>query len=143
MSERRCSRPSSEIQKLDKILPTYLDISRFLDQKIHTDWLTIEVYQDKIDNSFNVEYIEEIAQQSTGSQDCGLFVATYIEYLSDGLQVPNDGLDIVLLCKRYDTLLWKYRETKAQKSYASGINDPRRSKANVIALDEEQLVNIE
>ncbi|PHU04314.1 hypothetical protein BC332_25136 [Capsicum chinense] len=31
MSRRRCFRPSSEIQKLAKILPTYLDISGFLD----------------------------------------------------------------------------------------------------------------
>ncbi|PHT73139.1 hypothetical protein T459_23924 [Capsicum annuum] len=37
MSQRRRSRPSSEIQNLAKILPTYLDMSSFLDQKIHTD----------------------------------------------------------------------------------------------------------
>ncbi|PHU17733.1 hypothetical protein BC332_13428 [Capsicum chinense] len=37
MSRRRRSGPSSEIQKLAKILPTYLDISGFLDQKVHTD----------------------------------------------------------------------------------------------------------
>ncbi|PHT32463.1 hypothetical protein CQW23_28800 [Capsicum baccatum] len=28
------------------------------------------------------------------SRDCGPFVAVYAEYLSDGLQVPNDGLDV-------------------------------------------------
>ncbi|PHU05479.1 hypothetical protein BC332_26301 [Capsicum chinense] len=33
MSRRRRSRPSCEIQKLNKILPTYLDMSGFLDQK--------------------------------------------------------------------------------------------------------------
>ncbi|PHU07703.1 hypothetical protein BC332_24192 [Capsicum chinense] len=37
MSQRRRSRPSSEIQNLAKILPTYLDMSSFLDQKIRTD----------------------------------------------------------------------------------------------------------
>ncbi|PHU07317.1 hypothetical protein BC332_23806 [Capsicum chinense] len=37
MSGRRRSGPSSEIQKLAKILSTYLDISGFLDQKVHTD----------------------------------------------------------------------------------------------------------
>ncbi|PHT53040.1 hypothetical protein CQW23_07502 [Capsicum baccatum] len=37
--------------------------------------------------------------------DCGLFVAAYAEYLSDGLQVPNDGLDAGLLRKRYAALL--------------------------------------
>ncbi|KAF3622904.1 hypothetical protein FXO38_31020 [Capsicum annuum] len=66
MLGRRYSRPSSEIQKLAKILPTYLNI-----------------------------------------------------------QVPYDGLDVGLLRKRYGSLLWKYGEAKAQKSYAREIKDPR------------------
>ncbi|PHT75015.1 hypothetical protein T459_22292 [Capsicum annuum] len=37
ISRKRCSGPSSEIQKLAKILPTYLDMSDFLDQKVCTD----------------------------------------------------------------------------------------------------------
>ncbi|PHU00622.1 hypothetical protein BC332_30409 [Capsicum chinense] len=41
MSGRRHSGPSSEIQNLAKILPTYLDISDYLDQKVCTDWSTI------------------------------------------------------------------------------------------------------
>ncbi|PHU19165.1 hypothetical protein BC332_10316 [Capsicum chinense] len=69
--------------------------------------------------------------------DCGPFIATYTEYLSDGLQVPNDGLDARLLCKRYAALLWKYNEVKAQNSYATDVKDPRRSKSNFIAPDEE------
>ncbi|PHT89751.1 hypothetical protein T459_04864 [Capsicum annuum] len=48
-------------------------------------------------------------------RDCGLFVVAYAEYLSDGLQVPNDGLDVGLLHKRYAAILWKYREAKDQK----------------------------
>ncbi|KAF3657555.1 hypothetical protein FXO38_13638 [Capsicum annuum] len=75
--------------------------------------------------------------------DCGLFVAAYAEYLSDGLQVPNDGLDAGLLHKRYDALLWKYGEAKAQKPYASDVKDPRQPKLNFVAPDVEQLVHIE
>ncbi|KAF3654908.1 hypothetical protein T459_03143 [Capsicum annuum] len=58
MSRRRRSRPSSEIQNLAKILPTYLDMSGFLDQKIHTDWSMIEAYQDKMANPFDVQYVD-------------------------------------------------------------------------------------
>ncbi|KAF3664274.1 hypothetical protein T459_04707 [Capsicum annuum] len=94
LRRRRCG-PSSEIQKLAKILPTCLDMSGLLDQKVRTDWSTIEAYQYKM------------------------------EYLSDGLQVPNDGLDARLLRKRYAALLWKYGEAKAQKLYTSDIKDPR------------------
>ncbi|PHU14134.1 hypothetical protein BC332_15339 [Capsicum chinense] len=62
MSRRRRPRPSSEIQKLAKILPTYLDLSGFLNQKVRTDWSMIEAYRDKMGNSFDVEYVEGITQ---------------------------------------------------------------------------------
>ncbi|PHT48306.1 hypothetical protein CQW23_12514 [Capsicum baccatum] len=72
---------------------------------------------------------EKVEPISSGERrnypDCGPFVATYAEYLSDGLQVPNDDLDAELLRKIYAALLWKYREAKAQKPYAGNIKDPR------------------
>ncbi|PHT97010.1 hypothetical protein BC332_34066 [Capsicum chinense] len=108
MSRRRHSGPSSEIQKLAKILPTYLNMSGFLDQKVRTDWSTIEAYRDKMANPFDVQYVDGIAQQTIGSLNCCPFVAAYAEYLCDGLQVPNDGLDAGLLHKIYAALLWKY-----------------------------------
>ncbi|PHT38004.1 hypothetical protein CQW23_21577 [Capsicum baccatum] len=143
MLQRRCYGPSSEIQKLAKILPTYLDMSGFLDQKVRTDWSMIEAYRDKMINPFDVQYVDGIAQQTIGRLDCGRFVAAYAEYLSDGLQVLNDGLDAELLRKRYAALLWKYGEAKAQKPYATDVKDPQRPKPNSIALDEEQLVHID
>ncbi|PHU19873.1 hypothetical protein BC332_11024 [Capsicum chinense] len=66
MLRRRRSRPSSEIQKLAKILPTYLDMSEFLDQKVHTDKSKIEAYRDKMANLFDVQYVDGIAQQTIG-----------------------------------------------------------------------------
>ncbi|PHT97650.1 hypothetical protein BC332_33421 [Capsicum chinense] len=77
------------------------------------------------------------------SLDYGPFVAAYAEYLSDVLQVPNDGLDAGLLRKIYVALLWKYEEEKTQKPYATDVKDPRRSKPNSVALDEEQLIHID
>ncbi|KAF3685953.1 hypothetical protein T459_32829 [Capsicum annuum] len=125
MSRRRHSGQSFEIQKLAKILPTYLNMSSFLDQKVRTDWSMIEAYRYKMGNPFDVQYVEGIAQQTIGSLDCSLFVAVYVEYFSNGLQVPNHGLDAGLLHKIYASLLWKYGETKAQKPYASDIKDPQ------------------
>ncbi|PHU00519.1 hypothetical protein BC332_30306 [Capsicum chinense] len=125
MLQRRYFGSSSEIQKLIKILPTYLDMSGFLNQKVCTDWSTIEAYRDKMANPFDVQYVEGISQQTIGSLDCGPFVTVYVEYLSDGLQVPNDGLDAGLLQKRYAALLGKYGEVKAQKPYATDVKDPR------------------
>ncbi|PHT52915.1 hypothetical protein CQW23_07377 [Capsicum baccatum] len=113
---RRCSGPSSEIQKLANILPTYLDMSDFLDQKIGTDWSTIEVCRDKMGSLFDIQYVEGIAQQTIGR---------------------------LLIHKRYAALLWKYGEAKAQRPYTSDIKDPRRPKPNSVAPDEEQVIHIE
>ncbi|PHT75941.1 hypothetical protein T459_19463 [Capsicum annuum] len=66
-----------------------------------------------MDNIFHVEHVEGIAEQPIGSLDWDLFVAAYAEYLSDGSQVSNDGLDAGLLHKIYATLLWKYEKAKA------------------------------
>ncbi|PHT50680.1 hypothetical protein CQW23_10427 [Capsicum baccatum] len=89
------------------------------------------------------EWIADGLLKHHAGRDCGPFVAAYAEYLSDGLQVLNDGLDARLLRKIYAALLWIYGEAKAQKPYATNIKDPRRPKPNSIALNEEQLVHID
>ncbi|PHU22277.1 hypothetical protein BC332_07384 [Capsicum chinense] len=71
------------------------------------------------------EWIADGLLKHHAGRDCGLFVAAYVEYLNDGLQVPNDELDVRLLRKRYASLLRKYGEAKAQKPYGSDIKDPR------------------
>ncbi|KAF3618730.1 hypothetical protein FXO37_34049 [Capsicum annuum] len=96
---------------------------------------TTEEHNIIVDNPSNVSKEEEKIEPTKwiadgllkhhAGRDCGLFVAAYAEYLSDGLQVPNDGLDVRLLRKRYASLLQKYGEAKAQKSYGSDIKDPR------------------
>ncbi|PHT25338.1 hypothetical protein CQW23_35030 [Capsicum baccatum] len=75
-------------------------------------------------NDYSEWIVDGLLKHHVG-RNCGPFVTAYDKYLSDGLQVPNDGLDAGLLHKIYAALLGKYRETKAQKSYASDIKDPR------------------
>ncbi|PHT76335.1 hypothetical protein T459_19857 [Capsicum annuum] len=89
------------------------------------------------------EWIADRLLKHHAGRDCGPFVVAYTEYLNDGLQVSNYGLDVGLLRKRYAALLWKYREAKAQKPYASDIKDPRQPKSNPVAPDKEQLVHID
>ncbi|KAF3617940.1 hypothetical protein FXO38_33696 [Capsicum annuum] len=105
-------------KKLTKLINDYLEW-------ITDGMLKHHAGRDKMGNPFDVQYAEGISQQTIGSLDCGLFVTAYTEYLSDGLQVSNDGFDVKLLCQRYASLLWKYGESKAQKSYASDIKDPQ------------------
>ncbi|PHU00257.1 hypothetical protein BC332_30044 [Capsicum chinense] len=117
--KERCIRVYDSMSRI-----RHFDMSGFLYQKVRTDWSMIEVHRDKMAN-LDIQYVEGIVQQTIGSLDCVPFVAAYTEYLSDGLQVPNDGLDVILLRKIYTALLWKYIEAKAQKSYATNVKDPR------------------
>ncbi|PHT86788.1 hypothetical protein T459_08894 [Capsicum annuum] len=112
-------------------------MSGFLDQKVRTDCRLLKHTRIKWLIHLMYKYVDGIAQQTIGSLDYGPFAVAYAEYLSDRLQVPNDGLDAGLLHKRYVALLWKYGEAKAQKSYATDVKDPQRPKPNFIALDEE------
>ncbi|PHT79704.1 hypothetical protein T459_17756 [Capsicum annuum] len=142
------SKASSIIKKSKIAMPLSLSFTdvqcvRATEEQHELKKSMIEAYRDKMANPFDVQYVDGIAQQTIGSLDCGPFVAAYTEYLSDGLQVTNDGLDAGLLRKRYASLLWKYGEAKVQKSYATDVKDPRRPKPNSIALDEEQLVHID
>ncbi|KAF3619746.1 hypothetical protein FXO38_32754 [Capsicum annuum] len=66
---------SYEIQKLSVMLPTYLCDSGFLKNTERTVWSILEEYTDKMsqgigvvnENPFDVEYVEDIAQQVGGS----------------------------------------------------------------------------
>ena len=64
---------------------------------------------------------------------CGLFVAAYAEFLSDGLEVPFCGLSAETLRMRYASLLWNYEIVKARNGYVSNNEDPemRRTKKNL------------
>ncbi|PHT49791.1 hypothetical protein CQW23_09538 [Capsicum baccatum] len=105
--------PSHEIKRLSEMLPTYISYSGLLKNTERTVWSSLESYKDKMSNvtgdlndtPFDVEYIEDIAQQVSGSLDCGVFMAGYAEFLSDQIQIPSSNLDAEYLRKRYTTLL--------------------------------------
>ncbi|PHT30828.1 hypothetical protein CQW23_27165 [Capsicum baccatum] len=131
----QCARATEEQHELNKvdITTTAKECNMTVDnpstaskivEPVRTDLSTIEAYRDKMANLFALQYVDRIGQQTIGSLDCGPFVSSYAEYLTDGLQVPNDGLDSVLLRKTYAALLLKYGEVKAQKPYATDVKDP-------------------
>ncbi|KAG5600274.1 hypothetical protein H5410_031644 [Solanum commersonii] len=100
---------STEIQKLPTILLKYLESSELFEQKDRTNWSVLESYQDKNRSyPFEVIHVTGIAQQTSNSLVCGLFVATYAEILSDGLQVPSYGIISQSLRMRYASILWNY-----------------------------------
>ncbi|PHU28048.1 hypothetical protein BC332_00141 [Capsicum chinense] len=75
LSRRRNTESITEIQKLAKMLPTYLSDNNFYDETSRTDWPNLETYRDKItqttqilnEHTFDVEYVQHIMQQESDS----------------------------------------------------------------------------
>ncbi|PHU07825.1 hypothetical protein BC332_24314 [Capsicum chinense] len=87
VDEKRCIRvyesmlssqprePSHEIKRLSMMLPTYISYSGLLENTERTVWSSLKAYKDKMskvagdlnDTPFDVEYVEDIAQQVSES----------------------------------------------------------------------------
>ncbi|PHU30019.1 hypothetical protein BC332_02112 [Capsicum chinense] len=123
---------SAEIQKLAVMLPTFLSESGFFEQTSRTDWPNLNAYRDKLSdttqllntNPFEVKYVQNISQQDCDSLDCGVFVARYVEYISEGMSIPIVGFEAAYHCMRYASLLKTYGIRKAKKDYVSENEDP-------------------
>ncbi|PHT98309.1 hypothetical protein BC332_32778 [Capsicum chinense] len=64
------------------------------ENNVPTDWTALKSYEEKSERDpFQVEYVSEIAQQDSGTLDCGVFMAVYAEYLSEGLGISCSGID--------------------------------------------------
>ncbi|KAH0729548.1 hypothetical protein KY289_000736 [Solanum tuberosum] len=106
---------------------------RFLGQR---NWFTFGAT-----TSFVVEFAQDIMQQNSDSIDCGLYVATFAEYLNDQFEIPLDGFLPEYLRNRYGALLWTYGSKKAKGGYVSENNDPPKPKGLVTPPPEENLVH--
>ncbi|XP_055814434.1 uncharacterized protein LOC129884094 [Solanum dulcamara] len=146
---RRSSNPSLEIQKIAAMLPTYLQDSGFFDNNERTDWSSLDSYKDKSTGNmlephhpFAVEYVEGIAQQRSDSLDCGVFLTIFAEYLSDGISIPNTGLNAEFFRSRYAALLWRYGCQKAMDGYVSDNDDPKKPRRD-ISPSQGELIDVQ
>uniref|UniRef100_M1DPD6 Ulp1 protease family, C-terminal catalytic domain containing protein n=1 Tax=Solanum tuberosum TaxID=4113 RepID=M1DPD6_SOLTU len=78
-------------------------------------------------------------------RDCGLYVATFAEFLSDQLVIPSDtdGYLSSYLRNRYAALLWRYDSDKVKGGYISENDDPPKPKGQFTTPTEEDFVNID
>ncbi|PHU14084.1 hypothetical protein BC332_15289, partial [Capsicum chinense] len=135
---------ADEIKKLAEMLSTYLTISDFFEKKECTEWLFIDAYKEKMyQHAFNVHIIDGIAQQSSGTLDCGLFVAAYTEFLNDRHQIPSSEFDLKKNRTRYASLLWDYGVNKACTGYDSDNQDPPRPRCTFIQSEDTKMIDVE
>ncbi|PHT39858.1 hypothetical protein CQW23_18712 [Capsicum baccatum] len=152
LTSKRKKEPHIEIQKLVVMLPTYLSDNGFYDKTERTNWPSLKEYKGKITQqtglvneiSFDVDYVQNIPQQSSDSLDCGVFVCAYAEILSEGLQVNSCGFDVASQRACYASLLWHYKVKKANEGYTSDNGDPPRPKKSVIEeIEASAIVTLE
>ncbi|PHT50500.1 hypothetical protein CQW23_10247 [Capsicum baccatum] len=113
LSSRKKSEPPTEKRKLAAMLPNYLSGSDFFEKIERVDWSILKAYEGKLGlqtgeishNPFDVEYVQNIPQQAYDSLDCGVFVAAYVEILSEGQQVPLCEFEAASQSARYALLL--------------------------------------
>ncbi|KAK6780517.1 hypothetical protein RDI58_022701 [Solanum bulbocastanum] len=141
---------SDEIKQLYVMLPNYLHDSGFFDKTERTNWALLEVYKDKkigeilgLQQSFEVEYAQDIMQQQSDSLDCGMYVVAFAEYLSDEINTPSISFQSDYLRNRYATRLWKYGMDKAKAGYVSDNDDPTRPNSGYTTPAEDGLINVE
>ncbi|KAF3654466.1 putative protein EIN4-like [Capsicum annuum] len=92
--------------------------------------------------SFRVKYVTGIAQEHSGSLNCGVLIAIYAEYLSEGLGIPSSGIDSQYHPMRYATILCKYGSVKAEKGYFSENDDPPRPMSSFTHTQKKSLLCI-
>ncbi|PHT55555.1 hypothetical protein CQW23_04041 [Capsicum baccatum] len=110
---------------------------------VPTDWIALKSYKENSKrDSFQVEYVSEIAQQDSGSLDYGVFVAVYADYLSEGLDIPCSGIDTQYHRLRYASLLCKYGSKKAENGYFSENDDPPRPRSKFSPKETNRVFHI-
>ncbi|PHU20021.1 hypothetical protein BC332_11172 [Capsicum chinense] len=79
---------------------------------------------------------------SFSKRDYGVFVAVYVEYLSEGLDIPSSEIDAHYHFLRYASLLCKYGSVKADNGYFSENDDPPRPRMKFTPKETDRVLRI-
>ncbi|XP_060210635.1 uncharacterized protein LOC132637585 [Lycium barbarum] len=117
---------------------SFLD-RHFYQSKQGVDWNYHPAYKDKAPaDKFDVMFVENLPQQRPGSMDCGMYVAAYAEYLSQGEGIPHG--DTELLHTRYGALLWDYAKRKMEANAESDNEAPPKPVRPKIDFDQVEKI---
>ncbi|KAM3248129.1 hypothetical protein P3L10_009897 [Capsicum annuum] len=108
------------------------------------DWTALESYKGKTEHGpFQGKYVSRIAQQDSGSLDCGVFVAIYAEYLREELSISSSGIDAQYHYLKYASLLCKYGSEKAENDYFNENYDPPRPRSKFSPKEIVRVLHIQ
>ncbi|KAF3656670.1 hypothetical protein FXO38_14027 [Capsicum annuum] len=73
---------------------------------------------------------------TTPDEDCGIFVAVFAEYLSEGLGITTSDIDAQYHHLRYVILLGKYGSKKVYNGYFNENDNPSRPRSSFIPTEK-------
>ncbi|XP_059310386.1 uncharacterized protein LOC132061631 [Lycium ferocissimum] len=129
-----------EIHKLATLLPHHLQLAGFYKNKRDIDFINHPKFKGKQQtDDFDIVYVNKLPQQASGSMDCGVHVAAFVEYLCSGRLIP-EKIDAEILLQRYDALLWEYGWQKGDLNAFSDNELPPKACRPAIDFDDVAIV---
>ncbi|KAM3397906.1 hypothetical protein P3S68_001420 [Capsicum galapagoense] len=102
------------VRSLSTMIPLFLVATNFYGRYLDIDWYREAAYIDK-SLSEPLEYVilKDTPQQGPQSNDCGMFVCAFVEYVSHGIfGISSTLFGFVNHRLRYGVLLWDYTTRK-------------------------------
>ncbi|XP_059294686.1 uncharacterized protein LOC132047695 [Lycium ferocissimum] len=92
------------------MIPLFFNSTGFYGKRDDVDWKNnIEYIEKGVSDPLDYVFVENLPEQDPESNDCGVYVCAFAEYISQGiLEIPKDEFDHHLHRSRYGALLWDY-----------------------------------
>ncbi|KAH0771865.1 hypothetical protein KY290_015846 [Solanum tuberosum] len=100
------------VEMLSIVLPYYLSVVKFYDKRPE---LKVTPKYSGIDQLEKIEFhfiTKSVPRQQDDSLDCGVFVAAFAEFVSNGQHILNQQVKADILRKRFGAILWEYARRK-------------------------------
>ncbi|KAK4737669.1 hypothetical protein R3W88_001366 [Solanum pinnatisectum] len=114
------------VEMLSIVLPYYLSVVKFYDKrpklKATPKYIGIDEFE-KIEFHF---ITKGVPRQQDDSLDCGVFVAAFTEFVSNGQHILNQQVKPDILRKRFGGILWEYARRKQASDLQSDDERPDR-----------------
>ncbi|KAG5610559.1 hypothetical protein H5410_021840 [Solanum commersonii] len=114
------------VEMLSIVLPYYLSVVKFYDK---CPELKATPKYSRIDKFEKIEFhfiTKGVPRQQDDSLDCGVFVAAFAEFVSNGQHILNQQVKADILRKRFGAILWEYARRKQASDLQSEDERPDR-----------------
>ncbi|KAG5617111.1 hypothetical protein H5410_016935 [Solanum commersonii] len=114
------------VEMLAIVLPHYLSVVKFYDKRPE---LKATPKYSGIDEFEKIEFhfiTKDVPKQQDDSLDCGVFVAAFAEFVSNGQHILNQQVKADILRKRFGAILWEYARRKQASDLQSEDERPER-----------------